>query len=64
MATHTIEDIMRALKAFENAKTMVPMLARLTERREESSDTPSPSPTTETLSRSNAAELSEPAAAA
>jgi glycine C-acetyltransferase len=28
MATHTIDDIMRALKAFENAKTMVPMLAK------------------------------------
>jgi len=26
MATHTIEDIMMALKAFENAKTMVPLL--------------------------------------
>jgi glycine C-acetyltransferase len=30
MATHTIDDIMKALKAFENAKTMVPMLSEMT----------------------------------
>jgi hypothetical protein len=30
MATHSIDDIMKALKAFENAKTMVPMLAEFT----------------------------------
>ena len=30
MATHTADDILRALKAFENAKTMVPMLPDIT----------------------------------
>jgi glycine C-acetyltransferase len=30
MATHTTDSILKALKAFENAKTMVPMLADIT----------------------------------
>jgi len=32
MATHTTEDILKALKAFENAKTIVPMLSEITSR--------------------------------
>jgi len=41
MATHTTDDILKALKSFENAKTMVPMLPDITSR-QTSREAPSP----------------------
>jgi glycine C-acetyltransferase len=41
MATHTTDDILKALNAFEKAKTMVPMLAEITSRKK-AAEAPSP----------------------
>jgi glycine C-acetyltransferase len=60
MATHSIDDIMRALKAFENAKTMVPMLAQITASHQETQGTQIQEPLLQEIPTA----LSVPAAAA